>query len=185
MSGGSPTELVAGLGAVAGGALLFFVPGYALTRAVFPEWRLRGPGALRRGLETVVLAFVLSVVLTVLAGYLLLHGAPGGFAAGWGDPLLEAVLAGIAGAAALVAALEGAFARTPPPARAPDAGPGEEGAWELSRAVDRLGQEERSIVRRLRAEPESDAATGLRARLEEIRRVREERLRAQEAEYES
>jgi hypothetical protein len=183
VSVGAPTELLAGLEAVAGGALLFFVPGYAISRAVFPEWRIRGPGGARRALETVVLGFVLSIGVTVLAGYLLLNGAPGGFVARWSDPLLEAVLAAVAGAAALVALAEGAFARVPPPARGSEGGPGEEGAWELTRAVDRLRREERSILRRLEGEPESDASSGLRTRLEEIRRLREERLRAREAEY--
>jgi MFS family permease len=171
------------LQAIAGGALLFFVPGYAVSRAIFPEWRLRGPEGTRRALETVVIAFVLSIVLTVLVGYLLLSAAPGGFSAAWSDPLLEAALAAVAAVAAAVAWLEGAFARTPPAPRRLEERPGEEGAWELTRDLDRLRGEERKLLRRLRAGDDPGAAPALRARLEEIERAREERLRAREAEY--
>ncbi len=174
---------VAVLEAVVGGALLFFVPGFAVSRAIFPEWRFRGPDGARHALETVVVAFVLSVVLTVLVGYLLLSAAPGGFSAAWGDPLLEAALAAVAAIAGVVAWLEGAFAPVPPAAPRIEGRPGEEGAWELTRELDRLRGEERTILRRLRSGDDPDGAPALRARLEELERAREERLRAREAEY--
>jgi len=84
---------------VAGGLLLFFVPGYALTKAVFPEWRVRGRNAGRRLVEVVTLSFVTSIGLTVVVGFGLLDLAPGGFSAAWSDPLLEAALAAVAGVA--------------------------------------------------------------------------------------
>jgi hypothetical protein len=172
------------LEAVAGGALLFFVPGYTVTRAVFPGWRLRGPLALRRGLETVTLSFVLSVVLTVVVGYGLLASTPGGFSATWSQPVLEAALAGIALVAFVAGVFEGAYARTPSslPAARPE--PGGEGAWELTRRLDRLLREERRIVRQLDRGPEGTTTVeGLRQRLAEIRGEEETLRRNREAEY--
>jgi hypothetical protein len=167
--------------AAIGGLLLFVLPGFAVTRAMFPEWRLTGPGALRRALETATLAFVLSIALTVLAGYALLGLAPGGFSAGWSDPLLEAVLAGITAVGLAIAALEGGFSRVgPAPTRAsPD--PGGEGAWEVTRELDRLRREERRIRRSLGAG--DGAAEPLRAELDRVSARVEELERAREAQY--
>ena len=165
--------------------LVFFLPGYAVTKAVFPDWRIRGPDAYRRLLEIVTLAFVLSVVLTILVGYGLLVGAPGGFAAYWSSPVLEAALAGIALAALAAAFARGAFAREPPPSPRPleDTG-GEEGAWELTRELDRLAREGRQIRRSLR---EGTGSAGdearLRDRLTEIEARVAELGRQREAEY--
>ncbi len=170
---------------VVGLLLLFFLPGYGLTRAVFPEWRLRGPGRLRRAVETVTLSFVLSVVLTVLVGYVLLSASPGGFQASWNDPLLEAILAAVAGLALLVAAMEGAFGRPGPTPPSHDAaGAAEEGAWELSRDLERLMREERRISKALAA-PSVDADEGarLRARLERVRADSAALRARREAEY--
>ncbi|MGA9840161.1 MAG: DUF1616 domain-containing protein [Thermoplasmata archaeon] len=174
MPGASPPEAVAGL------FLVFFLPGYALTRAMFPEWRLRGPAAFLRLVETVTLAFVLSVGLTVLAGYLLLTVAPGGFRAYWSDPVLEAVLAGITVVAFVAGWVEGAYRREPPSTHVADGGLGDEGAWELTRELDRLGREERRLNHALRTlavpsdEPRiREELTQVRARREELRQVRE------------
>ena len=49
--------------AIAGGALLFVVPGFAVAKAVFPERRVRGAAGVRWALELAALALVLSVVL--------------------------------------------------------------------------------------------------------------------------
>ncbi len=170
---------------LAGGALLFFVPGYAVTRAVFPEWRLSGPLALRRTVETVVLAFVLSVVLTVLVGYVLLSVAPGGFRATWSDPLLEAGLAAVALVAAAVAALEGAFSRTPPPSRRPEVEAGERGAWEITVELEKLHAEERRLLRALRRGVPPEERPALELRLEELRRAIGDRQRFREAAYDA
>ncbi|HTW55662.1 MAG TPA: hypothetical protein VMG36_04345 [Thermoplasmata archaeon] len=164
--------------AVVGGALLFAVPGLAVARAIFPEWRFRGPDGLRRALETATLAFVLSIGLTVLVGGALLGLAPGGFAASWGDPLLEAILAAIAVVAFVVGLLEGAYARIPPARPAPEPDPGGEGAWPLSRALERLNREEARLVRKGTGGTADDAR-----RLGEIRAERARLEAAREADY--
>jgi Protein of unknown function (DUF1616) len=171
--------------AAVGLLLLFFVPGYAVVKATFPEWRVRGPDALRRGLEIGTLAFVLSVVLTVVIGYVLLAGAPGGFQAAWSQPVLEAALAAIAAVAFVAGWVRGAYRRDPPVVRNladPDAG--EAGAWEITRELERLQREERRLLHRIRTSPPEGAA---RDRVEqELRQVREkvgEIQRLREAEY--
>jgi len=168
--------------AIVGLLLIFFVPGYGVTKATFPDWRVRGPDGLRRGLEIATLSFVLSVVLTVLLGAVLLAANPGGFQSYWTDPLLEAGLAAVAAVGFAVALLRGGFARTPPAAPSPEPSGGEEGAWELSRELDRLAREERRLQHALRAGSAS-TPDQLRAELD---RVHEEveRLRTQrEADY--
>lgn len=166
---------------IVGFLLLFFLPGLGLTLAVFPEWTARGPGTVRRTLETVVLAFVLSIVLTVLVGYVLLSAAPSGFQAAWSDPVLEVILAGITLVTLVLALLRGAFRRglsvRPLPAS-------EEGAWELSRELDRLAREERSLRRDLAsgrlAPADSDR---LERQLRDVVDRSSELRRAREAEY--
>jgi uncharacterized membrane protein len=169
----------------AGILLVFFVPGYALVKALFPEWRLRSPDALRRGVEVATLAFVLSVVLTVLVGYALLEANPTGFQAAWSQPLLESVLAAVALVAFLVGWFRGAYAHDPPsiPNRS-DTDAGEEGAWELSRELDQLQREERRIRHRLRTG--STSGSGSEDSEQELLRVRERVVQLQqqrEAEY--
>ncbi len=168
--------------AVVGGLLLFVVPGYALTRAVFPEWRLSGPGALRRAVEEATLSFVLSVVLTVLVGSFLLL-SPTGFQAAWTDPQLEIALAGVAAVALAAAAVRGAFARAPPRPSPPSLR-SEEGAWELTRELDRIGREERRLDRELSAgAPNGPRSTEIRERLSELRARDAELRRRREEEY--
>jgi uncharacterized membrane protein len=172
--------------AVAGFLLLFFVPGFALAKAMFPEWRVRGALALRRAVELVTLSFVLSVVLTVLVGYLLLNTAPAGFQADWSHPVLEAALAAVALVALFVGLWEGAYRRHPP-ARPPSrarADRGEEGAWELTVELDRLMREERRVEHALRRSPHSSPEErALQSRLIEIRSERDELGRRREEEY--
>jgi uncharacterized membrane protein len=169
--------------AIVGFVLVFFAPGYAVTRAVFPEWRLRGPEASRRLVEIVTLSFVLSVVLTVLVGYALLAAAPGGFQAYWSDPVLEVTLAAIAAVVAVAAWARGAFGRVPvgmPEAEAS----AEEGAWDLSRELDRLDMEARRLRHQLRTgAPDPGERDRLAARLEEIRAESAELARQREGEY--
>lgn len=176
---------VNGAEVVVGLLLLFFVPGYALTKATFPEWRIRGRSAILRLLEIVTLSFVLSVVLTVVVGYFLLAASPSGFQAYWSDPALEVGLAVIAAVAFAVGWLRGAYAAEPPPVGTPE-GPDERGAWEVSRELERLGREERRLNHQLRVSG-SDPATASRLR-EELDRIAEERAeiqRRREAEYAS
>jgi len=164
--------------------LLFFVPGYTVTKAIFPEWRVRGAVALRRGLEIGTLAFVLSVVLTVLAGELLLASAPGGFQASWNDPVLESVLAAIALAGFVAGWVRGAYAAAPPPVPAPPGDEGEEGAWELTRRLDELGREERRLRHALRIARGSDPERAtLRRDLDRVVGEQEALGREREASY--
>jgi hypothetical protein len=168
--------------AIAGLLLVFFVPGYCITKATFPEWRVRGPDGLRRLLEIATLSFVLSVVLTVLAGAILLAGGPGGFQAYWTTPFLEVFLFGIAVLAFGVAVLRGAFWVVPPSAPRSDGSGGEEGAWELSRELDRLAHEERRLEHALRR-PSQDDPERVRQELERVRSERAALRARREAEY--
>ena len=169
---------------VAGFLLIFFVPGYAVTKALFPEWRIRGPERYLRLLEIVSLGFVLSLVLTILVGYLLLVGTPAGFQSYWSAPTLEAALTAIAGVAIVVGLLRGAYARSPPAARGPPAvEPDEAEVWAVTRELDRLGREERHLVRALNRKGLDPAEEGrLRSRLSDIRARADEIGRRREAE---
>lgn len=159
---------------VVGGLLLFFVPGYAVAKSLFPEWRVRGPQGARRLLEIVTLSFVMSVGLTVVVGYAILNLAPGGFAAAWSDPLLETVLAAVALLAFVVAVVRGAFSRTPPAAPRRSEPLGEEGAWELSRELDRLAREERRLEHALRVSSQDPGEVKrIRAELDSVRSERD------------
>lgn len=178
MSAISPIETVVG------GLLVFVLPGLAVSRALFPEWPLTGPLALRRWVELLTLAFVLSVVLTVLVGYFLLVGAPGGFRAAWSDPVLEEALAAITVVAVVFGYFRGAYRRGPPvPTRAVPPAP-EEGAFELTRRLDRLNREERRIRHALRTGTKDEGERHrLAARLEELRAEGADLARQREAEY--
>jgi len=170
--------------AVAGFLLVFFVPGYTLTKATFPEWRIRGASATRRLVEVVTLSFVLSVVLTVLVGYLLLSAAPGGFQASWSDPVLEAALAAVALVGGVAGWARGAYSRTVPSAPRREAEATEEDAWEVSREIDRLNREERRLLHDLRgAGPDGRAAGEIRSALESVRAERDALQRRREGEF--
>jgi uncharacterized membrane protein len=178
MSLASPLEAVAGL------LLVFFVPGYAVTRALFPEWRLVRPSVLRRLVEILTLSFVLSIVLTVLIGYLLLAVAPGGFRAFWTDPTLEVALLAVTVTAFAAAAVRGAFGAVPVTPHTVKGAEAEEGAWELSLELDRLGREERRILRALRgASRTPDEESDLQERLRTVRARSLDLAREREARY--
>lgn len=176
--------VVSGAEGVVGGLLIFFVPGYAITKALFPEWRVLGPQGTRRLLEMVTLAFVTSIGLTIVVGYGILSLAPGGFAATWSDPVLETALAAVAVVALGVALARGAFARIPPvPRTAPEAA-SEEGAWEVSRELERLGRDERRLEHALRVASQDPAETSrLRGELALVRTERDDLRRRREEEY--
>lgn len=170
---------------IAGFLLVFFVPGYAVTKATFPEWRIRGSSALRRLVEVTTASFVLSIVLTVVVGYLLLTTGPSGFQASWSDPLLETCLAAVALVAFAVGWMRGAYRREPPEApQGLETYASEEGAWELSRQLDRLQREEQRVLRELGVSERNAAdRTALTARLEELRAERAELGRKRETDY--
>ena len=168
--------------ALAGVLLLFFLPGLGLVLAVFPEWRLHGPGSARTVLEAITLSFVLSVALTVLVGYLLLQAAPGGFQAYWTDPVLEVSLAAVAAVGFAVGAVRRAFPQGTeapvPPSR------GEEGAWELDRRLEHLGRRERSLERAIaRGRVSDDRLPEARRELRALRSESEHLRREREDEY--
>ncbi len=166
----------------AGLLLLFFLPGYTTTRAVFPEWRIRGADPWRRGVEVVTLSFVLSIVWTVVVGYVLLAFVPGGFQAPWTNPELQRdspIPHGrrVHRRVACGGVRTGSAAGVSPPGR-----PRGEGAWELSRELDRLAREERRIEHAIRVGGGSgptavDLEQQLSSLREESSRLRQERER--------
>ncbi len=173
----------AGLGEAAIGFLLLFVlPGFTVTKAVFPEWRIRGEDALLRATELGTLTLTVSAALVVLVGFGIENGTAAGFQATWSDPVLESALAVLAGVAFAIGWVRGAYRRAPPAAPPREPVPGEEGAWELLRELDGLRREERRLRHSLRT-----AGTAERPRLEErLAEVRAERARrtsAREEEY--
>ncbi|HKS59669.1 MAG TPA: DUF1616 domain-containing protein [Thermoplasmata archaeon] len=164
----------------AGIALLFFLPGFALTRALFPEWRLR-EGWIRIA-ETLTLSLVLSVSLTVLVGFVLGNLPGDWFRATWSDPLLEEVL----GAFALVGFVwgwhRGAYSRVAPSPPEGIERTDEADPIELLRSFDRLLQEEKQLVRSLRRADDAERANRqasldlVRRRITEMRERREAEL---------
>jgi len=172
------------LESVAGLLLLFFVPGYTTTRAVFPEWRIRGAEAWRRGVEVVTLSFVLSIAWTIVIGYLLLALAPGGFGSFWTNPELEVALLFVTLVSFISGWRVGAYGTHPPPTVAPAADPGGEGAWELTRRLDHLAREERRVEHALRvADRTGSEAAPLRLRLEALREESSRLRRDRESSY--
>lgn len=156
--------------AVLGGLLVFVLPGYAVSKAVFPEWRIRGSKALLTAVELATLSLVLSVTLTVLVGFALLNATPAGFQATWSDPRLEAALGAITGLGLAVAVGRGGFSRVPPPTPALEDDPGLTGGWEAMRRLDQLVREERGLRRSLvGAPPGSKEELELRSRIERVR----------------
>ncbi|HEV2428471.1 MAG TPA: DUF1616 domain-containing protein [Thermoplasmata archaeon] len=162
---------------------VFFLPGFALTRAVYPEQRAFRPLNLLIALQQSVLAVVLSVVLTILVGFLWL-GTPTGVQAHWTSPLLEASLGGVTLVGFAAAALRGSFARVPPSASRGEDAPGESHPLELVRALDRLARDERRLRNRLRVlGAGSSEADEIERSLKRLR-GEADRLRAErEAEY--
>jgi uncharacterized membrane protein len=162
--------------------LFFFLPGYLLSRALWPEWRLRGEKALELGVLTVTSALVFSTALTVLAGFYL--GNVGLFQAGPGNPLLEEVLAALSALLLVIGWWRGAFSKDPPPApsyaRAPLAG--EEDVEEYMQEMASLAQEERRLLHAIRTTGRTNP--GKRERLESELETLRTRRRAKEADRE-
>jgi hypothetical protein len=167
----------------AGFLLVFFLPGFGVSRALFPEWRFRGPLGLTRIVETLALSVVTSVALTILFGFGMLVTA-GGFAATWADPQLEIRLAIVAGATLFIAAYRGAFSRHVPAPRPPEPSPGDDGGWELIRRMEQLARQERSLTHALRRAGADDPhARRVTRELEEVRAEQASIRRSREVEY--
>jgi len=166
--------------------LLFGLPGWGVTKAVFPEWRLRGPDVLLRTVEVGTLSLVLSVALTVLVGFGL-GALPGNlFQVGWSDPVLESILAAITAIALAIAVLRGSFSRQAPSGPALEASPGELAPFSLVEQLESNRRELRRVRHALRQlSPGDPARHELESRAaaleDEFRKVRERR----EAEYAS
>ncbi len=177
-------DVTSGFLAAIGLLLVFVLPGYTITKALFPEWRVRGPTAGLTAVEIVSLTLVNSVALTIVIGFALLVLPGRGFAATWSDPLLEIVLAGISVLALGVGMVRGAYSQRPPPAPAPIDDPGTRDGWELVQrleAIDRERRRLRHVLRRAGASPtEADRARSTIAQLDaEAAALRRDR----EAEY--
>jgi hypothetical protein len=159
-------------------ALLFFLPGFAVSRALFPEWRFRGGWI--RVTEILTLSLILSVALTILIGFTL-GNLPGAlFQASWSDPILEVILGGITIAGLAGAWVRGGLARVPPaPLRGP-AAPGPDRPFELIRALDQLASQERGLRRRLRHSAATERPR-LEVEIRELQRRQATLLSAREA----
>jgi hypothetical protein len=165
-------------------ALIFVLPGFALSRALFPEWRFRGEQGTVHLIETASFSLVLSVSLTILAGFALENTPTVGFSASWGHPWLEGILFGITVVALVVAVLRGAFSRVPPPAPRPEPAPGSTDPWPVLRELDRLARQERRIRHALRlASKPSPEADRLSAELDELRVRGDDLRRRRQEEY--
>jgi hypothetical protein len=144
-----------GVEAVVGLALLFVLPGFAVARATFPEWRFRGPGGTVHLVETLTLSLVLSVALTIVIGFALLSSSAG-FGATWSDPSIFVALAAVTAVGLVVALARGAFAAIPPAGPELPSERGNEGAFETIRELDGLVATERRLRHRLRVLPRDD-----------------------------
>ncbi|MGA7846309.1 MAG: hypothetical protein WCB18_04370 [Thermoplasmata archaeon] len=174
----SPPEILVGL------LLVFALPGYGITKATFPEWRIRGPEALLRVVEVATLSLVLSVTVTILVGFVL-GNLPGSFfQAGWSDPLLEGILAAISAVGISVAILRGGFSKIPPAAPTPEPSPGEENPMALLRALEANQREARRLQHAIRQlKPEDPDRGRLENELVETQRRSQELRTNREAEY--
>lgn len=165
----------------AGGALLLALPGLAWTRAVFPEWRFRGPLAITRAIETATLAFLVSVSLTILVGFGLTFGADTSFPATWSDPILETILAALTVVGSAVAVARGGFARIAPSGPPLEPAPGADSPSRILGEIARIRRDGRRIEHLMRRRnlpgPERERLRveldDLRARESELRRIRE------------
>ncbi|HEV2166420.1 MAG TPA: DUF1616 domain-containing protein [Thermoplasmata archaeon] len=172
-----PLEIVAGL------LLVFFLPGFAITRALFPERRVFRPLSWKNLLEQLTSSVVLSVALTILVGFVWL-GTSTGVQANWSDPLEEATLGAVAAVALGIAVARGGFSVLPPKSAPLEPQGGHSDPVEVVHRLDLLAREERTLTHRIRVVgSRSDAAQPL---VQELERVQGEaaRLRAErEEEY--
>ena len=164
--------------------LVFVLPGFTVTKAVFPEWRVRGRSAGVVAVELAALSVVTSVSFTILFGYGLLSLPGAGFAAGWSNPLLEMILAGVAAIGLVVGIARGAYAPTPPAVSPPEPSPGSEDGWQLIEQLHAIDRERRRVRHALRAGTASkEESNRQRERLDQLDRESEMLRARREAEY--
>lgn len=168
-------------------ALFFFVPGYFLVKALWPEKRWRAPhGGPMVALELVVGGFVASIALLVLVGFFL--GNSGNFAAGPSDPTLEEILTVLSVLFLAAGWWRGAYRAEPPPPSTLVAPPlaGEEDVGPLFRRLEVLTQEEHRRAREVRRAERSGAprveVERLKSELEELRGQRRQVEQARQRE---
>ena len=154
--------------AVAGGLLIFLLPGFFLSRALFPEWRLTGIDAGARWVETVAFSLVVSVAITILLGSALLNLPGAGFQAAWSDPTLEVGLSAVTVIAAVAAFARGGFARIAPAAPSPEPSAGEDGSWDLLRRSEELARQERRLRHALKASQDPGEVRRITAELDGV-----------------
>lgn len=165
-------------------ALFFFVPGYLLVKALWPEKRWRGAGSEGSitAIEMVTGGFVASLGIFLLVGFAL--GNAGDFEASPSEPLLEGILAAFALVFFLLGWVRGAYRADPPPAPSyvePPA-PGEEDLIPTLKKFQDWGREERRLQREIRrAKREGAGGTELGKLKGQLQDLRDER-RAAEAE---
>lgn len=169
------------LESAAGVFLLFVAPGYAWTRALFPEWKFRGPRRWENGVRTVTLTLVWSVAIDVVAGSVLTEVPSLGFSAAWSDPRLEWILLATTIGGLVTAMGRGAF-RLRGESTAP-APPGESPPLGWMREADRLVRDQARLRRKIRKSPvESPERTRFERELIEVSEQLTEVHRRREAE---
>ncbi|HVL48669.1 MAG TPA: DUF1616 domain-containing protein [Candidatus Thermoplasmatota archaeon] len=92
-------------------ALIAFVPGFFLVKALFPRPRAAGFDALLTGFLSVATSLAITIVVGVVLGFLPAEGRGYFQAAGSGFPFIESSLALVSVALAAVAWRRGAFRR--------------------------------------------------------------------------
>jgi membrane protein implicated in regulation of membrane protease activity len=136
--------------------LFFFVPGFLLMKALWPEWRFRGVKGLERGLTLVAGGVVLSVALTIIIGFYL--GNTGLFQAGQGNPLLEEILAAISVVCLIAGWWRGAYSAKAPPESRLTEPPlyGEDDADSFGSTMEQIARDQRRIRHELRIAKRDD-----------------------------
>lgn len=162
-------------------ALFFFVPGYLLVKALWPEKRWAGPGAPIVALEMVTGGFLASLGLFLVVGFVL--GNTSSFAAGPGDPFLEEILLGLSAAFFVVGWFLGAYRKEAPatPSFVEPPAPGEADLGPVLDTFQGLNREERELRREIhRLRREGGKPEELAQRREELEAVRGRRRQAEQ-----
>lgn len=161
--------------------LYFFVPGYLLVKALWPEKRWKGPKAEITAVEMVTAGFLSSLGLLLVIGFVL--GNSNAFQASAADPLLEEILAALSLVFLALGWFRGAYAREPPqvPSFVEPVSPGEEDLASTFGRLESLLRDEREAQRSLRqARREKAPSEDLRALEARVEEVRAKRRRAQQ-----